>query len=45
VRSMLLSFLVFCVFVLLVCLRPVSCVPNVGSVTGLHILDRPFGCL
>jgi hypothetical protein len=28
-----------------VCLRPVSCVPNVASVSGLSILDCPLGFL
>jgi len=28
-----------------VCLRSVSCVPNVASVSGLSILDSPFGFL
>jgi hypothetical protein len=28
-----------------VCLRPVSCVPNVFSVSGLPIIDCLFGCL
>jgi hypothetical protein len=28
-----------------VCLRPVSCVPNVASVSGLSILDFFFGFL
>jgi hypothetical protein len=28
-----------------VCLRPMSCVPNVSSVSGLSILDCPFGFL
>jgi hypothetical protein len=28
-----------------VCLRPVSCVPNVASVSGLSILDCPLFCL
>ena len=38
--------LVFCVgFFCFVCLRPVSCVPNVASVSGLSILDCPFGFL
>ena len=44
VGSALLIFLVFCVFCF-VCLRPVSCVPNVASVSGLSILDFPFGFL
>jgi hypothetical protein len=28
-----------------VCLRTVSCVPNVSSVSGLSIIDYPFGFL
>jgi uncharacterized membrane protein len=28
-----------------VCLRPVSCVPNVSSFSGLSILDYPFSFL
>ena len=39
----LFSFLC-CVFVF-VCLRPVSCVPNVTSVSGFSILDWLFGFL
>ena len=39
-------FFCFCfVFVDFVCLRPLSCVPNVDSVSGLSILDRLFGFL
>jgi hypothetical protein len=47
VKSMLLIVLVFCVvlFRLLVCLRPVSFVPNVASFSGLSIHDCPFGFL
>jgi hypothetical protein len=30
-------------FICFVCLRPVSCVPNVTSVSGLSILDCHFG--
>ena len=37
----LFSFLC-CVFCF-ICLRPVSRVPNVASVSGLSILDSPFG--
>ena len=37
------SFL--CCIVLIVYLRLVSCVPNVASVSGLSILDWPFGFL
>jgi hypothetical protein len=37
----LLSFLC-CVFYF-VCLRPVSCVPNVARFSGLSILDCSFG--
>ena len=33
----------FCV--VFVCLRPVSCVPTVAGVSGLSILDCPFGFL
>ena len=32
-------------YVFAFCLRPVSCVPNVASVSGLPILDYPFGFL
>jgi hypothetical protein len=35
-------YLFVCLFV---CLRAVSCVPNVPSVCGLSILDCPFGFL
>jgi len=28
-----------------VCLRPVSCLPNITSVSGLSIHDNPFGFL
>jgi hypothetical protein len=43
VGSVLLIFLVFCVvFYCFVCLRPVSCVHNVASVSGLYILDFSF---
>ena len=46
VRSVLLIALVFyVVFLCFVCRRPVSCVPNVASVSGLSILDCPFGFL
>jgi len=42
----LLIFLVFwVVHFCFVCLRSVSCVTNVSSVTGLYILDGPFGFL
>jgi hypothetical protein len=40
----LFSFLCCVVFLwcfLFVCLRPVACVPNVASVSGLSILDYP----
>jgi hypothetical protein len=37
-------FLVFC-FLCFVCLLSVSCVPNAVSVSGLSILDCPFGFL
>ena len=44
VGSMLFIFVFFCaVSLCLVCLRPVSCVPNVASVSWLIILDYPFG--
>jgi hypothetical protein len=33
---------VICVVFVFVCLRPVSCVPDVASASGLSILDRPF---
>ena len=39
----LFSFL--CYIFCFVCLRHVSCVPNVASVSGLFILDCPFGFL
>ena len=39
----LFSFLC-CVF-MFVCLRPVSCVPNLASISILSILDCPFGLL
>jgi len=39
----LYSFL--CNIICFVCLRPVSYVPNVVSVSGLSILDCPFGFL
>ena len=31
-----------CCVICFVCLRPVSCMPNVASVSGLSILDCPF---
>jgi len=34
-----------CYLFCFVCLRPVSCVPNVASVSGLSILDCLFGFL
>jgi hypothetical protein len=37
VGSVLLISLVFCVVFFFYCLRPVSCVPNVASVSGLSI--------
>jgi hypothetical protein len=40
--SMLVIFLVFCV---VLCFRPVSYVPSVVSVSRLSILDCPFGIL
>ena len=46
VRSVLLIVLVFyVVFLCFVCRRPVSCVPNVASVSELFILDFSFGFL
>ena len=45
---MLLIFLDFVVVLLCVyvfCFRSVSCVPNIVSVSGLSILDCPFGFL
>ena len=39
IRSMLLIVLFFCVILSFVCLRYVSCVPNVTSVGGLSISD------
>jgi hypothetical protein len=36
------SFLCCVVFVSFVCLRPVSCMPNIASVSGLSILDCLF---
>ena len=41
VRVVLLRFL--CCVVFFVSLRPVSCVPNVASFSGLSIIDCPFG--
>jgi len=47
VRSMLLIILVFCVVycIFFVCLRPVSCVPSVATVSRFSILDCPLGFL
>ena len=45
VGSVLISVLVFCVLLFFFCHRPVSCVPNVASVSGLSILDCHFGFL
>ena len=43
---MTVSISVFCVVLRFVCLRPVSCVHNVASVSGLSIRDCPcFVCL
>jgi hypothetical protein len=43
VLGSVLHFLVFCVmFLRFVYLRPVSCVPNVASFSGLFILDCRF---
>ena len=39
------SFSLFGVFLCFVCLRPVTLVPNVYSVSGLSIIDCPFGFL
>jgi hypothetical protein len=33
------------VFLCFICLRPVSCVTNVDSVSGLFLLDYPFGLI
>ena len=33
----------FVLFFCFVCLRPVSCVPNIGSVSGLSVFDCSFG--
>ena len=42
----LLTLSVFCVMLFVfVCFLPVSCVPNVASVSGLSILDVPFDFL
>jgi len=35
----------YCFVCVCVVLRPLSCVPNVASFTGLSILDCPFGFL
>ena len=46
VGSVLLIILVICVvFFCFVCLCPVSCVPDVATVSGLSIPDCPFGFL
>ena len=45
VGLVLLIFLVLCCVFVFVCLRPVSCVPNVTSVSGFSILDWLFGFL
>jgi hypothetical protein len=47
VGSVLLTFVVFCVvlFVLFICLRPVTWVPHVASFSELSILYYPFGFL
>jgi hypothetical protein len=48
VGSVLFIFLVFCVVMCVFayfCLRPLSGVPNVASVSGLSIFDCPFGFL
>jgi hypothetical protein len=44
VLLIIFKFSVLC-FWCFVCLRPVSCVPNVAGVSGLPILDCPFGFL
>jgi hypothetical protein len=38
-------FKLVCCFVFVLCLCLVSCVPDVASVSGLSILDFPFGFL
>ena len=43
VGSVLLIYLVFCVVLCIVCLRPVSSVPCVASFSWLSILSCPFG--
>ena len=46
VGTVLLIFLVFSVVLFFCCcLRPVFCVLNVASVSGLFIVDFPFGFL
>jgi len=43
VASVLLMLLVYCVmFFCFVCVRPVSCAPNVVSFSRLSCLDWPF---
>ena len=37
-----IAHLLYVVFFYLVCLRPVSCVSGVASVSGVSILDCPF---
>ena len=43
--SFLITPSVFSNVYLFVCFRPVSCVPNVASVSGLFILDNTFSFL
>ena len=43
--SLLITPSVFSNVYLFVCFRPVSCVPNVVSVSGLFILDNTFSFL
>lgn len=46
--SLLFISLLFCVVLLsfcFVCLRPMACMSNVASISGLSIFDRPFGFL
>ena len=46
---LLIMFIVFCVVfccvLCFICLLPVACVPQVASVSGLSILNCPFGFL
>jgi len=45
VRSVLLVVLVFCVVFFYLFVIILSCVPDVAGVSGLSILDCPFGFL